>query len=151
MHDELGVRVGLSTHGWGVFSLRSFRPEELVGPIEGTIVQDEDYESDYCMELGVDLSLEPSAPFRFLNHSCQPNCALIEFEVEYGQDRKPELWVEVKSDIALGDQLTIDYGWPAHSPTPCTCGAPGCRGWIVAAEQVGEIGCEADSDRKPAG
>ena len=73
-YTKEAVRVGPSRQGQGVFSLRWFTTGDLIGPIQGEIVEDPQYSSDYCMELG-DQSLEPAAPFRFLNHSCQPNCA----------------------------------------------------------------------------
>ena len=73
-----GVHVAPAQFGLGVFSLRLFRAQELIGPIRGTVMDDPDYESDYCMELGENMALEPAAPFRYLNHSCHPNCELVE-------------------------------------------------------------------------
>ena len=138
-YREQGVRVGPSAFGLGVFSLRSFSAREVVGPIEGQIFDGDEYESDYCMALGENSALEPDAPFRFLNHSCQPNCSLLEYEVEYddGTDGS-ELWLAVETDIEPGEQMTIDYGWPAESAIPCGCGSPECRKWIVAAEELGQ-------------
>lgn len=80
--DE-GVRVGPSPNGLGVFSVRSFGQREMLGPIQGTVLDDPLYESNYCMELGDYSVLEPSAPFRYMNHSCHPNCALVELEIEH--------------------------------------------------------------------
>jgi hypothetical protein len=136
-----GVRVGPSPSGLGVFSLKAFHTHQVIGPIEGTIMQDPLYESDYCMELGEQSALEPKPPFRYLNHSCHPNCALVEFEVdrEDGTFADPELWVEICAEIKAGEQLTIDYGWPARTAVPCACGCPDCRGWIVAAEERDQV------------
>ena len=130
---EEGVRVGPSSVGLGVFSLKTAAIHELIGPIRGTVFDDPQYESDYCMEIGDHSALEPESPFRFVNHSCQPNCALV--EVEPYTPGAGELWLEVLIDISPGDQLTIDYAWPAWAAIPCRCGCPQCRGWIVA---VGE-------------
>jgi SET domain-containing protein len=33
--------------------------------------------------------------------------------------------------INAGEELLIDYCWPADAAIPCRCGALGCRGWIV--------------------
>ena len=143
-YREQGVRVGPSAFGLGVFSLRSFSAREVVGPIEGRIFDGDLYESDYCMALGDHSALEPEAPFRFLNHCCQPNCSLLEYEVEYDDGTGgSELWLAVETDIEPGEQMTIDYGWPARSAIPCGCGSPECRKWIVAAEELGEV--ESDS------
>lgn len=138
--SEEGVRVGPSPHGLGVFSLKPFAAHQMVAQIHGTIIVDADYESDYCMELGELTALEPAPPFRYLNHSCHPNCSLVEVEVEYEDGRdESELWLEVEEDIAAGQQMTIDYGWPARSAIPCNCGSPDCRKWIVAQRELGHL------------
>ena len=142
-YREQGVRVGPATFGLGVFSLRSFSAQEVVGPIEGDIFDGDEYESDYCMALGENSALEPNAPFRFLNHSCQPNCSFLEYEIEYDDGTEgSELWLAVEADIEPGEQMTIDYGWPAESAVPCGCGSPECRKWIVAADELGQVDIE---------
>lgn len=135
------LRVGVSRHGLGVFAVRSFKRGDQIGPIEGTIVEDGQYGSDYCMELGTDGAIEPDAPFRFLNHCCCPNCALVEFEFESedGTTVEPELWVEAETRIEAGEELTIDYAWPAKSAIPCSCGSKECRGWIVAEKELAQV------------
>jgi hypothetical protein len=137
---EHGVRVGSSKCGLGVFSLRSFSTREVIGPIEGQRFDDDVYESDYCMSMGERGCIEPDAPFRFLNHSCQPNCRLAEFETGQADGKSAaELWLTVDSDIAPGEQLTIDYGWPAEHAEPCRCGSATCRRWIVAADELWKV------------
>ncbi len=132
-----GVRVGPSAYGLGVFSLRSFSIREVIGPIEGPFFNDEVHESDYCMSLGENGCIEPNAPFRFLNHSCEPNCSLQEYEVEQDDGQLAgELWLTVDAEIAPGEEMTIDYAWPAEHAAPCRCGSASCRKWIVAAEQL---------------
>jgi uncharacterized protein len=133
-----GVRIGPSAHGRGVFCLRQFAARQLIGRVRGTIMEDPDYGSDYCMQLGEDRALEPGPPFCYLNHSCHPNCALVEYEVERtdGTTADPELWVETLTEIAPGEQMTIDYCWPAAEAIPCRCGSPDCRGCIVAPDQL---------------
>ena len=76
-------------------------------------MDDSQYESDYCMELGDHSALEPAPPFRYVNHSCHPNCGLIELEREEDADR-PRLWLKVEADIAPDEELTIDYAWPVE-------------------------------------
>jgi len=140
IYYEQGVRVGPAAYGLGVFTLRAFSAREVLGPIEGRIFQDEAYESDYCMELGAVGCIEPDAPFRFLNHSCQPNCCLMEYEIEHEDGTcHQELWLSVEAAIVPGEQMTIDYGWPAECAIPCRCGSPACRQWIVAADQLEQI------------
>ena len=136
---EQGVRVGPSPLGLAVFSIKPFAIHELIGPIRGTVIDDPEYESDYCMEIGDHSALEPESPFRFVNHSCHPNCGLL--EVETDSPGVGELWLEVLSDISPGDQLTIDYAWPGWAAIPCRCGCPDCRGWIVAVGEQHRVGC----------
>lgn len=66
---------------------------------------------------------------RFINHSCAPNCRT---EVTRGR-----IWIVARRDIAVGEELTYDYGfalkeWRQH---PCRCGAKRCAGFIVARDQ----------------
>jgi len=140
-YPKEGVRVSACPQGLGIFSLRLFRVRDLIGPIEGTIVEDPLYESEYCMELGPESVLEPAAPFRYVNHSCHPNCDLVEVHVDDadGQGATPRLWLEAQVDIPPGEQITIDYRWPARSAIPCRCGCPDCRGWIVDGEEVDQV------------
>ena len=141
--------LALHRTGWGSSSTRSFSIHELMGPVLGTVIDDPDYESDYCMEIGDHSALEPESPFRFVNHSCQPNCRLLEFEPDSAGGETTdigELWLEVLRDIAPGVQITIDYAWPASVAIPCGCGCPECRGWIVAAGERDRVDPIQDSE-----
>ena len=132
------VRVGSTSLGRAVFAHRRFRPQQVIGVIRGEVIDDPDYTSNYCMDLGESRSLEPAAPFRYLNHSCQPNCELFYYETD---DPMPNdrLWLQALRPIEPGDELTIDYAWPADAAIPCACGAVGCRGWIVSADELGAV------------
>lgn len=129
------VRIGRTPLGRGVFARRRFRAEQVIGVIRGQVIDDPEYTSNYCMDLGEGRSLEPVAPFCYLNHSCEPNCELFSWETDEPAplDR---LWLQALRPIEPGEELTIDYAWPAEAAIPCGCGAAGCRGWIVAAEEL---------------
>jgi len=69
---------------------------------------------------------------RFINHSCAPNCqAFLE------DDR---IFIYSLRDIAVGEELVYDYGYERtegmgpeeEALYVCRCGAPGCRGTILA-------------------
>ncbi len=128
------IRVGDSPNGQGVFATRELKIHEFVGDLVGTVVEGADYESDYCIELDMQNSFEPHEPFRFLNHGCEPNC-----ELASAIEDPTEMWVEVIRDIRPGEELTIDYGWPAKNAITCNCGSPNCRGWVVAADRLDEL------------
>jgi uncharacterized protein len=123
-----GVRIAASHVGQGVFATQSFKRYETIGEVQGRRIDDPAYSSEYCIGLNAKQSLEPEAPFRYLNHSCQPNCRLVS-----DADR---LWVEAVRAITPGQELTIDYAWDAESAVPCACGAVACRGWIVDKKEL---------------
>jgi uncharacterized protein len=69
---------------------------------------------------------------RWINHSCEPNCDAVIDDAR--------VFIESVRDIAPGEELTYDYNFileERHTPSakrryPCICGAPGCRGTILA-------------------
>ena len=135
------VMVGKVTFGKGVFAKRAIPQGTVVGQVLGRIIDDPEYYSAYCIDLGDAFSLEPRAPFRYLNHRCKPNCCLLSTDVEY-EDGSPapcEIHIEALTDIAQGDELTIDYQWSAEGAIKCLCGAAECRGWVVAAEELHKL------------
>ena len=126
--------------GLGVFATASIKGGCAVGRVLGEN-KPKDFRSDYCVEFG-DGALEPYPPYRFLNHSCAPNCQFIEWQIEdelSSAESPPlsvELWVHALHNIEPGEELTIDYGWDWQSAIPCKCGAPNCRGWICKEEEL---------------
>lgn len=69
---------------------------------------------------------------RWINHSCAPNCdAVIEDQ---------RIWIETLRDVLPGEELAYDYAFTLpvrHTPAmkkrfPCRCGAPTCRGTMLA-------------------
>ena len=69
---------------------------------------------------------------RFINHSCDPNCDAVIDDAR--------IWIETIRDIEPGEELAYDYAYileERHTPAakrrfPCSCGAPRCRGTILA-------------------
>jgi len=103
------VRVGRSNVGKGVFSGRWFRPDQIVGEILGQVIYDEHYGSDYCMYIGDGRCLEPEAPFRYINHSCEPNCEFdwYDLHTEGESSVKRRVFLFALQVIRPGDELTI--------------------------------------------
>jgi uncharacterized protein len=72
---------------------------------------------------------------RFINHSCAPNCEAI--------DEKKRIYIEAIRDIAPGEELTYDYAYERDGTEDeeweriyvCKCGAPTCRGTILAPQK----------------
>ena len=132
------VRIGPTPYGLGVFARRRFQPRETIAEIHGGRVAEAGYWSEYCMGLGGGLVLEPRAPLRYLNHSCEPNCELVRTVTAEDRDGvvRRALFLKALVRIVRGRQLTIDYAWSAESAIPCLCGTANCRGWIVADEEL---------------
>ena len=73
---------------------------------------------------------------RFINHSCAGNCEAV-------IDNR-RIFIEALRDIEPGEELAYDYGYERGEPEddaeleamyPCRCGAPECRGTILAARK----------------
>jgi hypothetical protein len=130
-YSDHDVEVRTTKCGKGVFAARQFLPGVLVMEITGQLHPSSAYDgSDYVMELDTKWVLEPTIPAAYLNHSCSPNCELI-------QITKYSLGLLALCNIEPGTELTFDYQWEALDWIPrCQCGAPICRGWVVAKDAV---------------
>ena len=117
--------------GLGVFAARRLRRGLTLGEVRGTIFHGAENATPYCIELDDERSLEPTEPFRFLNHSCSPNCEIFSWE-----DEPDRIFLHVLETIQPDEELTIDYAWAAEAAIPCLCGAQDCRGWIVDVGQL---------------
>lgn len=73
---------------------------------------------------------------RFINHSCAPNCEAI--------DERKRIYIEAIRDIAPGEELVYDYAYERDGTEDeewerlylCKCGAPNCRGTILAPQKA---------------
>ena len=70
---------------------------------------------------------------RFINHSCAPNCEAVIVDGK-------RIYIEAITDIPVGAELVYDYQYErtdTHTAADerfyaCRCGAPACRGTILA-------------------
>ena len=116
--------------GRGVFSRKQFKPGQLVMEIRGQVIDEADYSSFYCMDLGKGRVLEPEVPGGLVNHSCDPNCQLVQLG-------KFHLGLEALVNIEPGRELTYNYGWPADvGPQKCYCKSLKCRKYIVDPKEL---------------
>jgi len=129
----------LDSHiGKGVYAVRSYPDHSVIGEISGEIFSGKYTGTSYTFEANDGYQLEPSEPFRYLNHSCEPNCEFdwIEEPAANGEPARSGLFLLALRDIQAYEQLTIDYSWPASFAIPCRCESPDCRGWVVASEEM---------------
>lgn len=145
------VRVGKVTYGKGVFAVQDIPPGTSIGNVEGRVIDDPSYASSYCIDLGGSLSLEPRAPFRFLNHCCTPNSRLVIEERVYedGTPAPAEVTIESVCAIPKGEEIRIDYKWAAYGAIKCLCGSPACRGWVVDEDELHLVKKPRTRSKKP--
>lgn len=138
---DKSVRVGRTRVGKGVFARRRYLAATVIGEIQGDVIDDPDYGSRYCMDIGDGCVLEPHAPFRYVNHSCEPNCEFDFFDLTPSDDcpAQRHVFLLALREIKPGEELTIDYNWSADTAIPCRCEAPSCRGWIVSPDQLDTV------------
>ena len=77
-----------------------------------------DHES-YCLQVGIDKYIIPEEPFRYCNHSCDPNCGINE-----------KLQLFALKPISKDEEVTWDYSssmLERHWTMRCSCGSPSCR------------------------
>jgi SET domain-containing protein len=99
--DEIDVYVGRSPiHGDGLFTARNLVPGELIGFYEGPQVKNDGMHVLWVQEDDETwIGYEGINHFRFMNHSDTPNAEM------YGRE------CYSLNNIAVNDEITIDYGW----------------------------------------
>ena len=138
---KIRITIEETPVGRGVFAEQAIPARVVVGEITGEVTEDEDYDSEYCFDVGDGQTLEPEAPFRFLNHCCEPNCEFDYFSApdESGRFYRKRAFLVTLRDVLAGEELRIDYHWPAVDAIKCGCGSLSCRGWVVCEDEVGEV------------
>lgn len=116
-------------NGRGIFAAVPLPARRKIGEVSGRLVRlpqartrVEREARIYLVELGPRLALDCSEgnDFRYLNHSCEPNCYLrvIRNTVE----------VYARTALAKGCELTVDYGETPHKGgMRCSCQSARCR------------------------
>jgi uncharacterized protein len=123
--------VDSAVGGYGVVATKRFRRGSVICDAEGVMWRAKERRDDrysLILEPGVFFDLVDQT--RWVNHSCEPNVV-----VEAGITKRGRGWAQFQAlrDIAPGDELFFDYGFPPELREPCNCGAKSCRGFIMAA------------------
>ena len=79
---------------------------------------------------------------RWINHSCAPNCE--------ADEQKGRIFIKALQNIPAGKELFYDYGLIIDAPYtkklkadyPCWCGAPTCRGTLLAPKDKKKVKAE---------
>jgi len=140
--DAIEVRDS-QVHGLGAFATHDVARGTILGVYAGrrhtaneVAARDWDHALTYVFGLSdgsvIDASDGGNAT-RHLNHSCKPNC--VAYEVGEGADAA--IVIEAKRRLRAGEELFLDYQLDvgddrAAADYPCHCGAPRCRGTLLA-------------------
>lgn len=143
VHDEFGnvdrIRILQCNTGFGIFATRGYPESSVIGEITGQI-NALPHGTNYSFDLEDGRQLEPDEPFRFVNHSCDPNCEFDWIEETDSNDQlQVRLYLIALRPIEANEQFTIDYNWPASYAIQCDCRSPLCRGWVVAEEELDKL------------
>ena len=113
--------LGASPHGEAVIVVQELAPGTPVLPLTGTLTHLPD---TYTIQIDAHTHLLPDGHlWRYLNHSCAPNCR-IDFST----------WTLVTTrTIQCNEELTFNYlttEWEMVAPFACQCGALHCYGFV---------------------
>src|SRR5215831_915775 len=114
--------LGASPHGEAVIAVQELAPGTPVFPLTGTLTHLPD---TYTIQIGAHTHLLPDGQlWRYLNHSCAPNCR-IDFST----------WTLVTTRPIQGnEELTFNYlttDWDMVAPFVCQCGTLHCYSCVA--------------------
>jgi len=138
-------RRSSAIHGYGIFARRRIPKGARIVEYRGALITAEqaadrypevgfpphtflfDADDDLYIDGGVD-----GNSARWINHSCDPNCETVQ------EGRR--VFIESIRAIMPGEEITYDYRITLDEPHNatarkrwvCRCGAPGCRGTMLA-------------------
>ena len=116
--------------GYGVVATRRWKAGAVITNVDGVLWRAGEKRDDrYSLILEDGVFFDMVDQTRWINHSCEPNVV-----VEAGVTARGHGWAQLQAlrQIEPGDELFYDYALPEELKERCHCGAPSCRGWIVA-------------------
>jgi SET domain-containing protein len=135
MADDYSI-IDSPGRGQGVIVNRDYSRGEFIMNFTGQKTHIKDIEDfTHYLQISPEFFISPSGNADdFVNHSCDPNCALY-FEND-------ELVLRAIRDIRFGEELSFDYGTIMfNEPTEfrCECGSSKCRGLIGNFDTLPEV------------
>jgi SET domain-containing protein len=139
------VRRRSPIHGYGIFARRPIAKGERIIEYKGLLINADQADGRYPEidtpphtflfdaddDLYIDAGVNGNSA-RWINHSCNPNCETVQ------EGRR--IYIEAIRAIRPGEELFYDYRITLDQPHNararqkwvCHCGAPGCRGTMLA-------------------
>ena len=148
-HFSSGRRIQVrrsGVHGRGVFALQDIAEGEIIVEYEGAVISYEESQRRHPHD-----PANPHHTFffqidgervidggdggnaaRWINHSCDPNC--------FAEEVDERIFISALRNIYAGEELGYDYGLiieerytaKLKADYACRCGAPDCRGTMLA-------------------
>ena len=127
---DMYAAFGAGVHGAAVLATQNLAPGTSVFPLTGTLTHRPD---TYTMQIGAHTHLLPDGQlWRYLNHSCTPNCR-IDFNT----------WTLVTTRAIQGnEELTFNYlttEWDMVAPFACQCGSLHCYGCVAGFKYLSPV------------
>lgn len=112
--------------GQGLFANVQIAKGTMIIRFQGRKTRPEAECDGFALQLDSQTWIIPSGNHRYVNHSCEPNAALMKWT-----DHKRSLVVSIVAlkDIVKDGEICVHYGAHHDLPTgrqPCHCNAPGC-------------------------
>jgi SET domain-containing protein len=133
--------------GRGLFTKSKIRKGQFVIEYVGEVCDEDTYQNRiqeydgerhfYFLSLDSGFVIDASRKGnkgRFINHSCNPNCALQKWLV----GRQTRIGIFAIKDIPADSELTFDYAMEVYglARQKCYCGEKNCRGTIRVSEVI---------------
>lgn len=139
-------------HGSGVFAIAPIARGEKVVRYKGRVRRHDEVDAEYAdlnqsghtflfsinEEWVIDANHKGNLA-RWINHSCAPNCEAVHVEDAKGRRHKDKIQLHALRDIALGEELSYNYGIVLGEPHTaarrrlwaCHCGSARCTGTLL--------------------
>lgn len=124
--------------GKGIATNVNLKKGDFVGYVNGPIKhkvnssQKDSEDNPDWVGFKKDYWIDPQPPFKYINHSCEPNCGITGTKT-----------VRALRNITAGEELTFDYSTSEIDPDwvldyTCRCGAKSCRKQIRSIQSLSE-------------
>lgn len=120
---EVEIRLTYD-HGWGVFALKDYNPDERV--MVGKCLKVEEGQGTHTIQVGWDTHIFMDLPARYSNHVCGIANVGIKDNEHDAYD------FHAIAPISAGDELRWDYSTSEYEIKnfKCSCGSPLCRRFV---------------------
>jgi SET domain-containing protein len=116
--DKIEVKES-PVEGKGFFAKEDMGKGEVVLQFKGLRVMNKP--GIYTLQISPHKHLLIDEPWRYVNHSCDPNCGI-----------KDKVKLVAMRDIKRGEEITFDYAMSElRMRMECRCGSPNCRKLIT--------------------